>query len=129
MSGNGSIVVAVVLLPAGCSATDDPAPEGSSLTVEGAAPVKAPHTDPFRDLLAVNADQGDGRDRCGQSVIDIESSGRTERMVGPSAVPATRQLAVRAGETHYDALKADPSLAIPAGDVRAGCEAKWAARS
>lgn len=29
----------------------------------------------------------------------------------------------------YDALKADPSLAIPAGDVRARFEAKWAARS
>ena len=29
----------------------------------------------------------------------------------------------------YDALKADPSQAIPAEDVRAGFEAKWAARS
>ena len=29
----------------------------------------------------------------------------------------------------YDALKADPSRAIPAEDVRAGFEAKWAARS
>ncbi len=29
----------------------------------------------------------------------------------------------------YDALKADPSLAIPAENVRAGFEAKWAARS
>ena len=29
----------------------------------------------------------------------------------------------------YDALKADPSRAIPAGDVRARFEAKWAARS
>ena len=29
----------------------------------------------------------------------------------------------------YDALKADPSLAIPAEDVRARFEAKWAARS
>ena len=28
----------------------------------------------------------------------------------------------------YDALKADPSRAIPADDVRAGFEAKWAAR-
>lgn len=28
----------------------------------------------------------------------------------------------------YDALKADPSRAIPAEDVRAGFEAKWAAR-
>lgn len=28
----------------------------------------------------------------------------------------------------YDALKADPSKAIPAEDVRAGFEAKWAAR-
>src|SRR4051812_32113730 len=28
----------------------------------------------------------------------------------------------------YDALKADPSQAIPAEDVRAGFEAKWAAR-
>jgi hypothetical protein len=29
----------------------------------------------------------------------------------------------------YDALKADPTRAIPAGDVRAEFEAKWAARS
>jgi hypothetical protein len=29
----------------------------------------------------------------------------------------------------YDTLKADPSLAIPAENVRAGFEAKWAARS
>ena len=29
----------------------------------------------------------------------------------------------------YDALKADPSRAIPAETVRAGFEAKWAARS
>jgi hypothetical protein len=29
----------------------------------------------------------------------------------------------------YDALKADPSRAIPAEDVRAGFEAKWSARS
>jgi hypothetical protein len=29
----------------------------------------------------------------------------------------------------YDALKADPSRAIPAEDVRAGFEGKWAARS
>jgi hypothetical protein len=29
----------------------------------------------------------------------------------------------------YDALKADPSRAIPAEDVRAGFEEKWAARS
>lgn len=29
----------------------------------------------------------------------------------------------------YDAMKADPSLAIPAGDVRARFEARWAARS
>jgi hypothetical protein len=29
----------------------------------------------------------------------------------------------------YDALKADPSRAIPAEDVRAEFEAKWAARS
>ena len=29
----------------------------------------------------------------------------------------------------YDALKADPSRAIPAEDVRAELEAKWAARS
>jgi hypothetical protein len=29
----------------------------------------------------------------------------------------------------YDALKADPSQAIPAENVRAGFEAKWAARS
>jgi hypothetical protein len=29
----------------------------------------------------------------------------------------------------YDALKADPSKAIPAEDVRAGFEAKWSARS
>lgn len=29
----------------------------------------------------------------------------------------------------YDALKADPSRAIPAQDVRAEFEAKWAARS
>lgn len=29
----------------------------------------------------------------------------------------------------YDALKADPSRAIPAKEVRAGFEAKWAARS
>jgi len=29
----------------------------------------------------------------------------------------------------YDALKADPSRAIPAEDVRARIEAKWAARS
>jgi len=29
----------------------------------------------------------------------------------------------------YDALKADPSRAIPAEDVRARLEAKWAARS
>lgn len=28
----------------------------------------------------------------------------------------------------YDALKADPSQAIPAENVRAGFEAKWAAR-
>ncbi len=28
----------------------------------------------------------------------------------------------------YDALKADPSQAIPAEDVRAGFEAKWSAR-
>jgi hypothetical protein len=28
----------------------------------------------------------------------------------------------------YDALKADPSRAIPPEDVRAGFEAKWAAR-
>lgn len=28
----------------------------------------------------------------------------------------------------YDALKADPSRAIPADDVRAGFEAKWSAR-
>jgi hypothetical protein len=28
----------------------------------------------------------------------------------------------------YDALKANPSQAIPAEDVRAGFEAKWAAR-
>ena len=28
----------------------------------------------------------------------------------------------------YDALKADPSQAIPAEDVRAGLEATWAAR-
>lgn len=31
--------------------------------------------------------------------------------------------------TAFDALKADPSLAIPAEDVRARFEAKWAARS
>ena len=29
----------------------------------------------------------------------------------------------------YDALKADPSRAIPADDVKAGFDAKWAARS
>jgi len=29
----------------------------------------------------------------------------------------------------YDALKADPSRAIPAEDVRAGFEPMWAARS
>jgi hypothetical protein len=29
----------------------------------------------------------------------------------------------------YDTLKVDPSLAIPAENVRAGFEAKWAARS
>jgi len=29
----------------------------------------------------------------------------------------------------YDPLKADPSRAIPADDVRARFEAKWAARS
>jgi hypothetical protein len=29
----------------------------------------------------------------------------------------------------YDTLKANPSRAIPAEDVRAGFEAKWAARS
>ena len=29
----------------------------------------------------------------------------------------------------YDALKADPSRAIPAEDVRGGFEAKWAARA
>ncbi len=29
----------------------------------------------------------------------------------------------------YDALKADPTRAIPAEDVRADFEAKWAARS
>ncbi|MGH3348572.1 MAG: addiction module protein [Nocardioides sp.] len=29
----------------------------------------------------------------------------------------------------YDALKADPSRAIPAEDVRAGFEVKWAPRS
>lgn len=29
----------------------------------------------------------------------------------------------------YDALKADPARAIPAADVRAGFESKWAARS
>lgn len=29
----------------------------------------------------------------------------------------------------YDALKADPTRAIPAEDVRAEFEAKWAARS
>ena len=29
----------------------------------------------------------------------------------------------------YDALRADPSRAIPAEDVRAEFEAKWAARS
>jgi hypothetical protein len=29
----------------------------------------------------------------------------------------------------YDALKADPSRAIPADDVRVSLEAKWAARS
>ena len=29
----------------------------------------------------------------------------------------------------YDALKADPSRAVPAGDVRARFEEKWAARS
>jgi len=29
----------------------------------------------------------------------------------------------------YDALKADPSRAVPAEDVRARFEAKWAARS
>lgn len=29
----------------------------------------------------------------------------------------------------YDALKADPARAIPAEDVRASFEAKWAARS
>lgn len=29
----------------------------------------------------------------------------------------------------YDALKADPSRAIPAEDIRAEFEAKWAARS
>jgi hypothetical protein len=29
----------------------------------------------------------------------------------------------------YDALKTDPSRAIPAEDVRAGFEAKWAARA
>jgi hypothetical protein len=28
----------------------------------------------------------------------------------------------------YDALKGDPSLAIPAENVRAGFDAKWAAR-
>lgn len=28
----------------------------------------------------------------------------------------------------YDALKADPSRAIPTEDVRAGFESKWAAR-
>lgn len=29
----------------------------------------------------------------------------------------------------YDAIKADPSIGIPAEDVRAEFEAKWAARS
>lgn len=29
----------------------------------------------------------------------------------------------------YDVLKADPDRAIPASEVRAGLEAKWAARS
>lgn len=29
----------------------------------------------------------------------------------------------------YDALKADPSRAVPAGDVRSRFEEKWAARS
>ena len=29
----------------------------------------------------------------------------------------------------YDAVKADPTRAIPAEDVRAGFEAKWSARS
>lgn len=34
-----------------------------------------------------------------------------------------------AAATAYDALKADPSRAIPAEDVRARFESKWAARS
>jgi hypothetical protein len=33
------------------------------------------------------------------------------------------------GAAAYDALKADPSRAIPADDVRARFEGKWAARS
>lgn len=33
------------------------------------------------------------------------------------------------GAGAYDALKADPSRAIPAEDVRARLEAKWSARS
>jgi Putative addiction module component len=34
-----------------------------------------------------------------------------------------------AAAASYDALKADPSRAIPAEDVRTGFEARWAARS
>jgi hypothetical protein len=46
------------------------------------------------------------------------------------AFDATAELWLRTeAAAAYDALKADPSRAIPAEDVRARLEAKWAARS
>ncbi len=56
-------------------------------------------------------------------LLESVESGRT---------PSTRQrrtwLQTEAAAA-YDALKADPSRAVPAEDVRARFEAKWAARS
>lgn len=52
-----------------------------------------------------------------ESVESVESDDAAESWLQTEAAAA------------YDALRADPSRAIPAEDVRAEFEAKWAARS
>ena len=63
--------------------------------------------------------------RAGVSQIRLLESVDPDEAFGRAAESWLRTEAAAA----YDALKADPSRAIPAVDVRASFEAKWAARS
>ena len=57
--------------------------------------------------------------------LRLLESVESETTLDPAAEEWLRTVAADA----YDALKADPSRAIPADEVRAHFQAKWAARS